>query len=96
MKFTTSCNLRADLRIRLATHRNPYARSGFANLRVLLARAFGVTTEYTAFLEAPPKKRWIRGYAVKLDLPSPYVFEALDEVDTRIRSEVRPPLPLSF
>ena len=31
----------------------------------------GVTTEYPAFLEATPKKRWIRGYAVKLDLPSP-------------------------
>ena len=39
--------------------------------QVRMITSLGVTTEYTAFLEAPPKKGWIRGYAVKLDLPSP-------------------------
>ena len=35
VKFTAFCDLRADLRIRLATLRSPYASSGFANLRWL-------------------------------------------------------------
>ena len=35
VKFTTFCDLRADLRIRLVTLVNPYASSGFSNLRWL-------------------------------------------------------------